>query len=125
MRPDRPSAPARVLPSEIRMRTETDDGGFKVGVVIDKQSHGSPLLLGLEWIKPGTEKVSWQAPADAHEVYYVQQGRVLVGWDGESAGEVEVSAGESFYFPPALTYSLENLGNEEVFIVWSIVPSPS
>lgn len=125
MTPDQANMPARVLPAEIRMRTETDDGGFKVGVVIDKQSHGSPLLLGLEWIAPGTEKVSWQAPDDAHEVYYVQQGRVRVEWDGEDAGEVEVSAGESFYFPPALTYSLENVGEDEVFIVWSIVPSPS
>jgi quercetin dioxygenase-like cupin family protein len=106
------------------MRTETEDGGFRVGIVIDRESHQTDLLLGLEWIDPGTEPVSWKAPDDAHETYYMNKGRLRVAWDGDDAGEEILTEGDSFYFPPARTYTLENVGDDEVFIVWSIIPSP-
>jgi mannose-6-phosphate isomerase-like protein (cupin superfamily) len=118
------SSPAKVMPDAIRMRTETADGGFRVGFVVDAQSHGSPLLLGLEWIRPGTELSSWEADAETHETYYVQQGRIRVSWQGDDAAEVEVGPGESFYFPPSRTYTVENVGEDEVFVIWGLTPSP-
>lgn len=120
----RAGSPGHVLPEQIRMRTDSADGGFRVGVAIDAASHGSPLLLGLAWIRPGTERVSWQAEADAHETYYIQQGRIMVAWEGENAGEIEIGPGDSFYFPPGRTYSVENVGDDEVILVWSVTPSP-
>lgn len=120
----RPGAPGRVPPEQIRMRSETADDGFRVGVAIDAASHGTPLLLGLAWIRPGTERVSWHADADTHETYYIQQGRLLVAWDGENEGETEIGPGDSFYFPPGRVYSVENVGDDEVSLVWNVIPSP-
>lgn len=118
------SVPGKVLPADWRRRKETADGGFEVGIVIDRESHGSPLLLGLEWIRPGTEPVSWTADADTHETYWVQEGRVRIAWDGDAAGETVLEPGEAFYFPPARTYTAECVGGDAVFVVWSLIPSP-
>jgi mannose-6-phosphate isomerase-like protein (cupin superfamily) len=117
--------PERVAPESVRRRIETSDGGFEVGVVIDQESHGSPLLLGLEWVKPRTEAVSWTADEKTHETYYVERGRLRIRWDGDQSGEATVGPTDSFYFPPGLTYSVENVGDDDVFVVWSLVPSPS
>lgn len=125
MTSDQTSPPSRVLATDIRMHTETADGGFTAGIVIDRQSHNSPLLLGLDWIQPDTEEVSWETNAQTHEVYYIKQGRVRIGWNGHDAGDAELDAGDAFYFPPARKYTLQNVGNEEAVIVWSVVPSPS
>lgn len=121
---DPPNMPSRVLPADIRMQSETTDG-FKAGIVIDMQSHSSPLQLGLDWIQPGTDVVSWETDAGTHEVYYLQQGSVRIRWNEPDTGDAEVSAGESFYFPPGRRYSLENIGDEEAFIIWSAVSSPT
>jgi mannose-6-phosphate isomerase-like protein (cupin superfamily) len=118
------SAPGRVRLEAARRRRETADGGFEIGVLIDAESHGSPLLLGLEWIRPGTEPVSWSADAETHETYYVQSGRVRIAWDGEAPGEATLGPTDSFYFPPGRTYTAEALGEEGVFVIWSLVPSP-
>jgi len=116
--------PGRVPLSAARRRRETADGGFEIGVAIDAESHGSPLLLGLEWIKPGTERVEWTADAETHETYYVQSGRLRIAWDGPEPGEAELGPTDSFYFPPGRTYAAEILGDEDVFVIWSLVPSP-
>lgn len=114
--------PSAVKPEEARVRYETADNGFKVAVLIDAHSHDSPLLLGLEWIKPGTEPVSWTADDVSHEVYYISQGRLKVS--SSEAPSVVLEPEDSFYFPPDHTYTIENIGDEDVFLVWSIVPSP-
>lgn len=118
------SLPAKVTVKDARRRRETKDGGFEIGVLIDIDSHGSEVLLGVETIKPGTERVDWTADRVTHEVYYVQSGRVRISWEGDGAGEEILGAGDSFYFPPARTYQAENVGEETVRIVWSLAPSP-
>jgi hypothetical protein len=118
------TTPARVSRNAARIREETSDGGFKVGVVIDRSSHDSPLLLGLEWIEPGTEPVSWDADEDTYETYYVVQGCVRLSWDGPEPGAAELEAEDSFYFPPARRYTAENIGEDQAFIVWGLTPSP-
>jgi dimethylamine/trimethylamine dehydrogenase len=39
-------------------------------------------------------------------------------------GEIEIGPGDSFYFPPGRVYSVENVGDDEVFLIWSVIPSP-
>jgi mannose-6-phosphate isomerase-like protein (cupin superfamily) len=116
--------PGRVLRDDWRVRLDTDDGGFSVAVVIDAASHGSPVLLGVEWIRPETEPVSWTADAETHEAYYVSSGHVRVEWLGPTAGDAVVGPEESFYFPPGHRYTVENVGDREAFIVWTVTPSP-
>jgi mannose-6-phosphate isomerase-like protein (cupin superfamily) len=119
-----PAAPGTVKADAARRRVETADGGFEIGIVIDAASHGSPLLLGLEWIKPGTEVSSWTADAETHETYYVERGRLRVTWDGPERGEAMLEPSDCFYFPPGHTYSAENVGEDEVLVIWSLYPSP-
>ncbi len=116
--------PGRVAASQARRRVETEDGGFEIGIVIDKESHGSPLLLGLEWIRPGTEVSTWSADPETHETYYVQSGRLRVSWSANGTGEEVLGPSDCFYFPPGGTYSVENVGEDDVLVVWSLVPSP-
>ncbi len=125
MTSDRVSPPSRVLHADIRTHAETADGRFMAGIVIDRQSHNSPLRLGLDWIQQGAEEVSWETDAQTHEVHYMQQGRVRIGWDGHDSGDMELDAGEAFYSPPGRKYTLQNVGDEEAVIVWSVVPSPT
>jgi mannose-6-phosphate isomerase-like protein (cupin superfamily) len=117
--------PSQVLAESARMRSDTADDGFRVGVLIDADSHGSPLLLGLAWVRPGTASVSWTADAQTHETYYIERGRLRVTWDGPNGGEATLAPTDSFYFPPGRTYTAENVGEEEVMLIWSLVPSPS
>ena len=119
-----PAAPGPVAAASARRRVETADGGFEIGIVIDAASHGSPLLLGLEWIQPGTEISSWTADAETHETYYVERGRLRVTWEGDATGEAVLDPTDCFYFPPGHTYSAENVGEEAVLVIWSLVPSP-
>jgi mannose-6-phosphate isomerase-like protein (cupin superfamily) len=117
------SSPSRVPLVAARTRTETTDGGVKVAAPIDAGSHGSDGLLGLQWVAPGTEIVSWHAGADTHEVYHVVEGALCIRWDGEDPGSSDVSAGDSFFFPPSHQYSVENAGDQPVFVVWAMAPS--
>ncbi|MGV1049655.1 MAG: cupin domain-containing protein [Solirubrobacterales bacterium] len=119
-----PAPPGPVAAASARRRVETEDGGFEIGIVIDAESHGSPLLLGLEWIQPGTEVSTWSADAETHETYYVERGRLRIGWTGAEAGEATLGPSDCFYFPPGGTYSAENVGEDEVLVIWSLVPSP-
>jgi mannose-6-phosphate isomerase-like protein (cupin superfamily) len=116
--------PGPVAPDAIRRHFETDDGGFEVGIVIDAKSHRSPLLLGLEWVRVGTEPVSWAADQATHETYYLQQGQLRVDWEGDHNGTAELRRGDSFYFPPSHRYTIVNTGDEDVFLIWSLYPSP-
>lgn len=119
-----PAPPGPVKAADARRRVETADGGFEIGIVVDAASHGSPLLLGLEWIQPGTEVSSWTADAETHETYYLERGRLKVTWDGPQSGESILEPSDCFYFPPGHTYSAENVGGDEVLVIWSLYPSP-
>jgi mannose-6-phosphate isomerase-like protein (cupin superfamily) len=112
----------RTAPPPPDPRIETKDEGFKVAVLIDAESHDSPLLLGLEWIKAGTERVSWTADERTHEVYHLLRGRLKVRWGERET--VTMEPDDSFYFPPGRRYTVEAVGEEDVFLVWSVVPSP-
>jgi mannose-6-phosphate isomerase-like protein (cupin superfamily) len=117
------SAPARVPASAVRRRVETRDGGFEVGIAIDAASHGSDVLLGLQWVAPGTARVSWQAGSETHEVYHVVQGALRLSWEGPNEDSCDVAAGDSFFFPPGHGYAVENLGDEPAFVVWAMTPA--
>lgn len=114
--------PGRVDRSSLRTRSDSEDGGYTVGVAVDGASHGSPLVLGLGWIRPGTERVSWEVDDETHEVYYVSAGALRVRWSGPSSGESIVGAHDCFYFAPGHSYSIENAGEQEVSFVWTVTP---
>ncbi len=117
------AAPSLVPSSGVRRRTETADGGFEVGIAIDAASHGSDVLLGLQWVAPGTEPVSWPAGDSTHEVYHVVEGTLRLSWSGAEDGAADVSAGDSFFFPPSHRYTVENTGERPAFVVWAMTPS--
>lgn len=112
--------PGPISPDAFRTHFATKDQRLKVGVAVDAYSHGSPLQLGMSWIKPRSERDSWQADDRTHEAYYVIGGSVRLGWSGPEAGESVVHAGECFYFPPGRTYTIESAGEDEAFLIWTI-----
>lgn len=116
------TTPTRLPLEQVHVYDDTPDGGLKVGVAVDAERFGSRLAFGLKWIRPGTERVSWEA-GETYEVYFVRHGSLKVTWDGDDAGEAVVAAGECFYLPPGRTYSIENVGDDEVRGVWASVPS--
>jgi mannose-6-phosphate isomerase-like protein (cupin superfamily) len=118
------NAPTLIRPADVRVYDDTEDGGLKVGVAVDAPRSGSRLGFGLKWIRPGTERVSWTADDATHEAYFVHQGSLEITWDGEPAGVAVVSAGECFYLAPGRTYSIENVGTDEVFAIWASTPPP-
>lgn len=117
------SPPSRIPSTGVRRRVETADGGFEVGIAVDAASHGSEVLLGLQWVAPGTEPVSWIASGATHEVYYVVSGRLSVAWSGPAEGSATVAAEDSFFFPPGHEYVVENIGTEPAFVVWAMTPA--
>ena len=120
---DPPRRPSRVTAAQARMRSVTADDGFRLGTLIDATSHGSPLLLGLAWIEPGTERVTWEQDAETHETYHILRGRVTVSWEGDEPGAVVLGPEDSLYLPPGRRYHAENSGDEQVYFVWSLTPS--
>jgi mannose-6-phosphate isomerase-like protein (cupin superfamily) len=123
--PTRSSPPGRVKADALRLRTDTKDGGFTVGVAIDYESHGSDILLGAAWLEPGTERTSWTADDETFEAYYLVSGSLTVEWSGSDAGIAILQPGDSFYFPPSHKYTLENAGADPVHLVWTVIPPPS
>lgn len=122
--------PDLVTPDRLRVRSETVDGGLKVGVAIDASSHGSEMIFGVAWVRPGTETVSWKADEKTHEAYYVVSGSLRVGWSGPEAGMSTFGAQDCFYFPPGRTYTIENAGDDDAFFVWGmtgpdVLPRPT
>jgi mannose-6-phosphate isomerase-like protein (cupin superfamily) len=115
--------PSRVSSQELRRATGTSDGGLRLGIAIDGASHGSKLVFGLEWIRPGTERALWAADEETYEAYYVQSGSLRVTWSAPEVGESQLAAGDCFYFAPGHTYGIENVGEDEVVVVWAITPS--
>jgi uncharacterized RmlC-like cupin family protein len=119
-----PNPPGIVTVDDVRVRYDTDDGGFKVGTAIDADSHGSPVVLGAVWIRPQSEAVTWTADRQTHEGYCVCAGTIRVRWTAHGDGEAVVGPGEYFYFPPGGTYTVTNAGEEEAFLIWTVTPSP-
>jgi mannose-6-phosphate isomerase-like protein (cupin superfamily) len=119
-----PTAPGLVAAKSMRERVETADGGFRLTIVTDADSHGSKLWFGVGRLRPGTELVSWTADDETHEVYYVSLGTLKVGWTGHNRGEALVGASEAFWFPPGHRYTLENGGHGEAVFVWAVTPAP-
>ena len=117
--------PFRNALAAVAVNVETEDGRFRTAVLVDAARGGSPLLLGACWIDPGAPVVSWTADEHTHETYYVVAGRLRVSWTDADADAVELSPEDGFYFPPGRTYSLENVGEETVFLVYGMTPSPS
>jgi mannose-6-phosphate isomerase-like protein (cupin superfamily) len=121
------SEPAHIPRDQIRVYDDTEDGGLRVGVALDAVRRGSALGFGVKWIKPGTERVSWEAGAATHEAYYVHSGELRVGWVDRASGEAReaiVRGGECFYLAPGHTYSIENAGPDDIFGVWACTPPP-
>jgi mannose-6-phosphate isomerase-like protein (cupin superfamily) len=117
--------PGRVAAEEVNLRTDTADGGFTVGVAIDRKAHDSELWFGVGWLEPGTEPVSWSADNRTFEAYYVFSGSLKVDWSGPTIGTEIIGSEDCFYFAPDHTYTIENAGSEKVFIVWTVTPSPA
>lgn len=114
--------PGRVVPSEMRIRTDSADGGFTVAVAVNSESHGSQLVLGLGWMRPGTEMVAWEVDDRTHEAYYMCSGSLRISWSGSDSGELVLGPRECFYFPPGRRYAMENAGEEEASFIWAVTP---
>jgi quercetin dioxygenase-like cupin family protein len=109
----------------MRERTETEDGGFRLRIAIDRSGEGSELWFGEAYLKPGTEPVSWDANDWTYEGYHVTEGSLRITWSGSDAGEAVVAPGEAFYFAPGRRYTLENAGSADAAFVWAVTPAPA
>src|SRR4029077_8297384 len=98
--------------------------------MITRAEHGSDLLFGATWMKPG-EVTGFTSFADnplregatpygpRHEVYFVIKGQLEVVWD---QGVIQVNANEAIFLPPGWSYQNRNRGQEDVFFVYAMTP---
>jgi mannose-6-phosphate isomerase-like protein (cupin superfamily) len=114
------SRPALVPADSFRTHYDTPDKGFEVRTAIDAESHGSRLELGVQRIRSGTERVSWTPDKETAEAYYLQQGSLRVTWSQPEAGECTLNPGDCMYLPGGNAYSLENVGDDDVHLVWAV-----
>jgi mannose-6-phosphate isomerase-like protein (cupin superfamily) len=99
--------------------------GVRLARLITKGATGADLMLGACWMAPG-EATSFDlsepgpGPLPAQEAYYVISGRVRV-----SFGDRRVEAGPqaAVWFPPGREYRVEAIGDDEVFLVYTVVPA--
>lgn len=104
--------------------------GYHVARLIDRQSCGSELLMGVEWFPVGmTTSWSFETEDDGKgewfgerdEAYFVLSGRLRLSW---AAGEsVEFGAGDAVHIPPGRRYTMESIGGETARVVYAITPS--
>jgi mannose-6-phosphate isomerase-like protein (cupin superfamily) len=123
-------APEVISMDRLRVRSESADGGLKVGIAIDRTSHGSDMIFGVAWVRPGTQAVTWEADDNTHEAYYVVTGSLRIEWSGPETGTSTFGPQDSVYFPPGRTYTIENAGGDDAFFVWAMtgpseLPPPS
>jgi mannose-6-phosphate isomerase-like protein (cupin superfamily) len=114
--------PARIPLAQMQVESETPS--FRVARLVERGQAGSELVLGLCWMDPDGDAVSWSADAETHEAYFVIAGSVRVRWNGPGAGNEELGPQDAFFFPPAFDYTIENVGTEQAFLVWALTPAP-
>lgn len=104
--------------------------GYEVARLIDRQTCGSELLMGVEWFPVGMT-TSWSfAPEDdgkgewfgqRDETYFVLSGRLRLSW---APGEfVQFEEGDAVHIPPGHRYVMESVGAETAKVVYAIAPS--
>jgi mannose-6-phosphate isomerase-like protein (cupin superfamily) len=117
-----PVIPADEAPTKVR-----------IARLVTREGSGSNLLLGACWMDPGERTNAWSfeeedrtgagdkwyGPVD--ETYFVVGGRLRLTWD---EGELEFGADDAVYLAPGWTYTLENVGDEAAFFLYSMAPSP-
>jgi mannose-6-phosphate isomerase-like protein (cupin superfamily) len=125
----------RIVPLESAPVIPADEAPTKVRIarLVTREDCGSDLLLGACWMDPGERTNAWSfegedrtgsgdkwyGPVD--ETYFVIRGRLRLTWD---EGELEFGADDAVYLAPGWTYTLENVGDEPAFFVYSMAPSP-
>jgi ethanolamine utilization protein EutQ (cupin superfamily) len=100
--------------------------GVRLARLITKGETGADLMLGGCWMAPGeTTRFELSQPADGplppQEAYYVVSGRIRVRFDHQI---LEAGARAAVWFAPGHAYEVEAVGEEEVFLVYVVVPAP-
>jgi mannose-6-phosphate isomerase-like protein (cupin superfamily) len=113
--------PHRIAVADVPLESETP--GFHVAVLVDRRD-GSKLLTGIVRMEVGEESIAWTPSGDIHETYFVELGRLEIRWEGPTTGTEVVGPQEAFYFPPEHSYALRNVGEEQIRLIYSLVPSP-
>ena len=117
-----PVIPADEAPTKVR-----------IARLVTRERHGSNLLLGACWMDPGErtnvwsfeeeDRTSagdkWYGPVD--ETYFVIRGRLRLTWE---EGQLDIGPNAAVYLAPGWSYSLENVGDEPAFFVYSMAPAP-
>ena len=119
-----PQSPFRSSLADAPTRLEDEAGLFRTAPLVDPRRGSHSLLLGACWINPGCAPVEWTADADTHEVYYVLSGTVRVTWSGGAPGEATLGPQDALFLAPAWTYTVENAGADDVFLVYAMTPPP-
>ena len=78
------------------------------------------ITFGSSQLQPGQTGAVDPGHKNAHEVFYVSKGHVLL-----KCGEAyyEMFEGDAFLIPPAAPHELTNIGCEVAVITWSLAPS--
>jgi mannose-6-phosphate isomerase-like protein (cupin superfamily) len=113
-------------------------GTFRIKRTLSRGRQGSELGMGVCELQPGQSTVWWsfidedqdgrvamRFGSDAHEAYFVLDGRFTFHWqDGKGVEETgEAGPGDSFYFAPGWRYRVENTGDTVARFLWTMVPS--
>jgi ethanolamine utilization protein EutQ (cupin superfamily) len=101
--------------------------GVRLARLITKGTTGSDLMLGACWLSPG-ESTTFDlsapggGPVPAQEAYYVINGRVRVRFDDDR--DLEAGPQAAVWFAPGRSYEVEVVGEDEVFLIYTVVPAP-
>ena len=100
-------------------------GGIRLARLLTRATTGGDVLLGTCWLAPG-ERTTFDltdpgdGPVAVQETYYLVSGRIRIRYDEQT---VEAGAGDAVFFPAGWSYSVEAVGDEEAFVVYTVVPA--
>ncbi len=106
---------------------QQDDGRYRVKWLVTREDTGGELLTAALWMEPDAQPLEWSATGlmeGMQETYYVVSGRLEVTWTAETSGTVELKPGSVFFFPPGGSYAKRVIGDEQVFVIYSLTPAP-
>ena len=84
------------------------------------------MLVGACWLSPGQVTTfdltePGDGPLPAQETYFVVRGRLRIS---SGTGELVAEANDAVFFPSGRPYTVEGIGDEETFLVYTVAPAP-
>jgi len=126
-----PLEPVSVSLADLQVIPKEDTPlGMTIARVLTHGDHGSQIMVGVSWMKPGEVSNRWSAEKDrpeepmhfvgeVHEFFFLVRGRLLVEW-GE--GSLTMGPMDTVFLPPGRRYQVTNVADEEAFLLYAETP---